>query len=239
VLFPDPQGDAMPTAMLANTAGGLVGGDRIEIDAAVGPGAALSLATQAAEKVYRSAGPEVRIATSLRVADAAWIEWLPNETILFEGARLRRRLEIDLAETASCLAVEMLVFGRIARGERLTAGAVCDEWRFTRGRRLIWADTLRLDGDIAAILDHPACFAGAASLATLVYAGPGAAGRIDDIRVLLGEVSPFAATCVNGLALLRALGPPQSLRVELTRIAPLLRATLGGWPARMPVSWTV
>lgn len=239
-LFPQPHGDTMPVAVLANTAGGLVGGDRIDTEVSVGTGAALCVTTQAAEKVYRSAGADVAMRTALRAEDAAWIEWLPNETILFERARLRRRIDIDLADGASCLAVEMLVFGRIARGERYTAGMVHDLWRIRRGGRLIWADALRLQGDIAAILDHPACFRGAAALATIVCAVPDAAKRIDAVRAMLGDSSPVAATCVNGLVLLRGLAPsPQLLRAELSRIVPILRAELGGWPARMPVSWAM
>jgi urease accessory protein len=240
VLFPDQQGDRMPSAVLANTAGGLVGGDRIEVDASAGAGAALCVTTQAAEKVYRSAGENVDITTTLRALDGAWIEWLPNETILFERARLRRRIEIELAESAASLAVEMQVFGRIARGERLTTGLLHDSWRIRRCGRLVWADALRIDGDIAAILDRPACFGGAAALATIVCAVPNAARWIDPIRAMLGATSPLAATCVNGLVLLRGLArEPQSLRAELFRIVPMLRAELGGWPARMPVSWAM
>src|SRR5205823_12191561 len=102
----------------------------------------------------------------------AWLEYLPPETILFDGARLRRETRIDLAPGAGFLGGGILVFGRRARGERLTHGLINERCEIWRGGALIWGDALHLDGDIAATIADPACFAGAAACATLVLAPP-------------------------------------------------------------------
>jgi urease accessory protein len=161
VLFPDPLDDPMPAAVLINTAGGLVGGDAITVRAGVGARAAARLTSQAAERVYRSAGATTSVEAKLVVARDAWLEWLPNETILFDAARLERKLTIVLAPGARCLAAELTVFGRRARGERFARGLLHDRWEIRRHGRLVWTDALRLAGDVAATIDHPACFDGA------------------------------------------------------------------------------
>ncbi|MEK7244854.1 MAG: urease accessory protein UreD, partial [Pseudomonadota bacterium] len=156
VLFPTPEDPAIPVAVLVTTSGGLVGGDRLAIAATVGDGAAAIVTGQAAEKVYRSIGPDCRVDVDLTVGAGAWMEWLPHETILFEGARLRRRIVADVAPRGRLMAAELLVFGRTARGERLTHGLARDAWQIRRQGRLVWADALHLDGDLASALADPA-----------------------------------------------------------------------------------
>ena len=167
-LLPRPGGPA-PEVVLINTAGGVTGGDRIDWRLAAGAGAALVATTQAAERVYRSAGGAARIATRLTLGAGARLDWLPQETILFDGARLDRRLEVEMAADARLLALETLVLGRAAMGETVATGAVSDQWRIRRGGRLVHAEALRLDGDLAAAT------AGAATLGR--RAGAGDAGR--------------------------------------------------------------
>ena len=150
-LMPAVEPGAPFEAVLVNTSGGLVGGDRIESVIAIGADASAVLAGQAAEKVYRSTGADTVVETSLSVAGGAWLEWLPQETILFDGARLRRRLSIDLAPTARLLAAETVIFGRSARGERFSRGFVHDSWAIRRNGRLAWMDAVRLDGDVEAL----------------------------------------------------------------------------------------
>ncbi len=103
--------------MLINTAGGLTGGDRMTSEAIVGDGCSAIVTTQACEKIYRSSGGSARITTSVAVGENAWLDWLPQETILFDGARLSRRLDADIAPGATLLLVEATIFGRSARGE--------------------------------------------------------------------------------------------------------------------------
>jgi len=148
VRFPNASGSALE-AMIVNTAGGIAGGDRHDLDIGVGEGATLGVTTAAAEKVYRALGPGAEIAVKLAVSAGARLTWLPQETILFDRARLTRRIEVELAPDATLLMSEAVVFGRSAMGEAVTEGAFTDRWRVRRDGRLVFAETVRLDGAIA------------------------------------------------------------------------------------------
>ena len=165
--LPAPGGSA-PEVVLINTAGGVTGGDRIDWRLEAGPGAALVATTQAAERVYRSAGGAARIETRLTLGPGARLDWLPQETILFDGGRLDRSLEVEMAADARLLALETLVLGRAAQRRDGAAGAVSDQWRIRRGGRLVHAEALRLDGDVARATAGAATLGGARALATLV-----------------------------------------------------------------------
>jgi urease accessory protein len=154
VRFPSPEGEGL-SAVFVNTAGGVAGGDRFDIEIAAGEGARLTLTTAAAEKVYRATGEPAELNIALKVADGAHLSWLPQETILYDRARMSRRIDIDLAEGASLLLCEIAVFGRAAMGERMERGAFVDRWRMRRGGRLVFAETVRLEGDIGAKLKRP------------------------------------------------------------------------------------
>src|SRR3954470_11141482 len=145
VRFPSPEGQGL-SAVFVNTAGGIAGGDRFEVDIAGGEGSRLTVTTAAAEKIYRSHGPAAQIDIVLKAAAGAHLAWLPQETILFDQARISRRIDIDLAETASLLLCEIVVFGRAAMGEKMLSGSFVDRWRLRRGGRLVFAETVRLDG---------------------------------------------------------------------------------------------
>ena len=241
LLFPTPASGDPPTAVVVTTSGGLVGGDRLEIAATVGAGASALVTAQAAEKVYRSAGADVRVDVRLAVEDGGWLEWLPQETILFDAARLRRTTLVEVNGTGRLLAGELLVFGRIARGERFAQGLARDAWEVRRDGRLVWADALHLDGDVAALLDHPAGFAGATAYGTIVYVGRDAAGRLDAARALLEEVAPHAgATVLGEVLVIRLLGrDAQRLRGDFGRVWAGLRKVLNDLPERLPRLWHV
>ncbi|HZH46607.1 MAG TPA: urease accessory protein UreD, partial [Roseococcus sp.] len=170
LLLPDPEPDECSIAALLNTGGGLAGGDHVHVALRLDPQARLTLATAAAEKVYRSLGPATRVEVTLDAGAGAALEWIPQETILFDGASLDRRTEITLAGDARLLAVESLVFGRAARGEVIGRLALRDAWRLRVEGRLLWADALRLD---ASALSAALRFGGAGAHATLLCAGPG------------------------------------------------------------------
>lgn len=182
--FPRSHG-AMPEAILVNTAGGIACGDRFELSVALEADASLVVSTTAAEKIYRSDGPVSRIDNRLDLGTGARLDWLPQETILYDGSRLRRRFEADLATDARLLVVEIVAFGRTARGERLAEGLFEDVWRIRRGGRLIYADSLRLDGAVANQLRRPAIGGGAGACATILDASPAAESRLDEARALL------------------------------------------------------
>src|SRR6202790_1380575 len=131
VRLPAPEADGM-SAVFVNTAGGVAGGDRFDIDIATGEGSRLTVTTAAAEKVYRAEGPAARLTIALKAQARSHLSWLPQETILFDRARVWRRIDIDLAESASLLLCEIVVFGRAAMGERMQPGEFVAHWRFGR-----------------------------------------------------------------------------------------------------------
>ena len=241
VLFPRaPPGDS-PHAVLVTTSGGLVGGDRLEVEIEAGPDAGALVTTQAAEKVYRSTGATAHVTVALRADAGAWLEWCPQETILFDRARLRRHTTLQLAPGARVLAGDILVFGRRAHGEQLRAGSLRDLWQVRSGDRLVWADALRLDGDIGAQLAAPFGFAGAGAYASLVYAGADAAAWRDPLRELVGGGDAgqrAGVTCLPGLLLARWLGKDAArLRAGFSRAWIGLRHAAAGLPATAPVTW--
>jgi urease accessory protein len=202
VRFPSPEADGL-SAVFVNTAGGIAGGDRFDIDIAAGEGARLTVTTAAAEKVYRAQGPAAQVNIALKAADGAHLAWLPQETILFDRARVLRRIEIDLAEAASLLLCEIVVFGRAAMGERMLNGEFVDRWRVRRGGRLVFAETVRLDGEIGKKLSRSAVAGGGVAIGTALIV-PGDAVLVERIRELSesfgGEVGISAW---NGFAMAR------------------------------------
>ena len=132
--------------MLINTGGGMAGGDRMSIAVGIAEGARAVLTTQAAEKLYRSDGPETEIAVDIALGPGSRLDWLPQEQILFDGARLRRRLDVELAASAALTLVESVVFGRVAMGEVAESGSFRDRWRIRRDGRLVFAEDVRLEG---------------------------------------------------------------------------------------------
>ena len=223
--FPRAHGGT-PEAILVNTAGGIACGDDFSVALELAAGAGLVLTTTAAEKVYRSDGPVSAIANRVDLGPGARLAWLPQETILFDRARLRRRFEADLAPDAGLLVFEAVAFGRAARGERVEAGLFEDVWRIRRGGRLVYADSLRLDGPIAARLARPAIGGGAGACATLLDLSPGAEARLDEVRVLLAECGApdggrveAGASAWNGHLAIRLLaadlGPLRALAARL------------------------
>src|SRR5207247_553365 len=155
-------------AVLINTAGGIAGGDRFNLDIAAGQGTRLVVTTAAAEKVYRTLGPDSRIGVKLDVAAGAGLAWLPQETILFDRARLSRTIDVSLAPDARLLLAEAMVFGRSGMGEVVEQGTLADRWRIRRGGKLIYAESVRLDGAIAARLAEPAVAKGGVAVATVL-----------------------------------------------------------------------
>ena len=217
-------------AVIINTGGGMAGGDHALIEMAAGPGAHALVATQAAEKVYRADGAPTHVDVRLEVGAGASLVWAPQETLMFEGADLRRRLEADVAEDASLLIVESAVFGRLAHGETHVDAAFRDDWRIRRAGRLVFADIVRLE-HAAAMLDRPALGGGARAVATLLLVAPDSAARLDALRALFeaereaeGPWLEAGASALDGFLVARLLSPaPHRLRAALTAAMALLR----------------
>jgi urease accessory protein len=241
-LFPTPSfGDCMQ-AGLVTTSGGLVGGDRLAIDIKTQAGARVAISPTSAEKVYRSTGGASEIDVALRAESGSWLEWLPQETILFNESRMKRVTRVEADGEARVFAGEMLVFGRIGRGERLTRGLVRECWEVWRDGRLSWADNLHLDGDIGETIAHPAGFEGATAAATAIYIAPDAEKRLGDARDALEEADGLksGATVVNGVLVARFIGrDARTLRGAFGKFWATFRHRVAGLPASLPRLWHV
>jgi urease accessory protein len=228
VRFPSPEAEGL-SAVFVNTAGGVAGGDRFDIDITAGEGTRLAVTTAAAEKIYRAAGPAARIDIALKAAAGAHLAWLPQETILFDRARMLRSIDIDLAASASLLLCEIVVFGRSAMGERMLQGEFVDRWRVRRGGRLVFAETIRLDGDIGAKLARPAIAKGGVAIGTALIV-PGDEALVERIRELAnsfgGEVGISAW---NGFAMARFCAQ-DAARLRADMMAVLGRASGAALP---------
>jgi len=217
VRFPNSTEGGALDAVIVNTAGGMTGGDRFDIEVSVGEGARLTVTSAAAEKIYRSLGADAEIGVRLTVCRHGSLAWLPQETILFDQVRLRRAFEIDLSSDAHLLMAEASIFGRSAMGETVETGYFFDKRRVRLDGRLVFAETVRLDGDIARKLDKRAVAQGGAAIASVIKV-PGNDDDVARLRALqqdfTGEVG---ASAWNGLAVARFIATDgAALRHDMT-----------------------
>lgn len=227
VRFPNGQSQAALDAVIVNTAGGMTGGDRFTIDIQVGAGATLTVTTAAAEKIYRSLGPDTEIAIKLDVAPGGTLKWLPQETIVFDGVRLRRAIDVDLARDTNLLLAEACVFGRSAMGEVVTDGSIFDRWRVRAGGAFVLAETLRLDDKIAQRLAQRATAAESVAVASVIKI-PGSDDDAAAVRTLQEQfVGEVGVSAWNGLAMARLVAADgAALRRDLVAVL----TALGGAP---------
>jgi urease accessory protein len=227
-------------AVLINTSGGVADGDRLEQAITVTDGASLTVTTQAAEKIYRARSREpATIDSRLRLGPRSELHWLPQETILFDRARLRRSLEIETDSSATLLAVESVVLGRAAHGERVTEGLLEDRWDIRSDGRLVWADRFRLTGDIAGLTRRPAVMDGAGAIATILYVGPEAARWLEPVRGWLALLSSRGSVTRRGeLLAIRLMAPTgDRLRASVAHLLIRWRSGLAGRPVPLPRVW--
>jgi urease accessory protein len=238
VLFPKPEPGEPPQAVLITTSGGVTDGDSLKMAIEVGPGASAVATTQAAEKIYRAAkgGGHCAIDVAVRVAEGASLEWLPQETIVFQGARLKRRTVAEVEPGGALLACEMVVLGRAASGERFQSGLLLDSWSVRRPARsqtarLAWTDTLKVEGETP----DGAGFGAANALATVIGVWDDPQPQFEKARALLeaaGEVRA-GVTVVNGVMVARLLGEATAVRSATIRLLTDFRGR------RLPRVWHV
>jgi urease accessory protein len=224
--FPNATGEALET-VIVNTGGGMTGGDRFAIDIALGEGTSLIAGTAAAEKIYRSNGPDAEMNVTLSLGEGARLSWLPQETILFDRARLSRRIDVDLADGASLLMAEAVVFGRAAMGEAMSQGFFADRWRVRHAARLVFADSARLDGAIAEKLGESASASGGIAIATVLTA-PGSDATLAAVRALDGQFAgAVGISAWNGIAVARLCAKDgAALRRDLISVLAALGSTV-------------
>ena len=223
--LPRPQNPAIAEAVTLNISGGVAGGDTLSTCIEIGPHARLSIASQAAERIYRALAEPARITTRITVQAGATAEYLPQETIFFDGFALTRSLDIHLDETANFLGLESYIFGRRAMGETVASGFLRDRITLNRHNKPILQDMTRLDGDISAKLSRRATAGGATAMATLILAGPGASTHLPALRAALAGAQA-GASAFEGIILARLLAPDSfSLKKSLRAALAAIRGT--------------
>jgi urease accessory protein len=240
VMFPTTGSGAVEEAVFVNAAGGIAGGDRLESAVTALAGASIAVTSQAAEKVYRALSEPARVATKLRACEAAKLAWLPQETIVFNRARLSRETEIELCSGAELLALEWLVLGRAAHGEEMIGGHITDRWLVKKDGRPIWADNFRATDETFPHLHRKALLSNCKAIATLIYFGPHLDKRLEFLRDIAPSLAcDCAATSVGGLIIVRFAAKVSSdLRLALRGFLQQFSQELGRGPFRVPKMWS-
>lgn len=226
--------DGTMEAVLINTAGGLTGGDRILWELEARAGTRLTATTQACERAYKAQASTATVETRIAVGADARVDWLPQETILFDQSALSRRLEVDLAEDATFLAVEPVLLGRKAMGERVETGLFRDRWRIRRAGLLIHAEETALAGGVAALTAEAAMLAGACAFATVLFCGHAAETHVEPLRSLLADGEGGVSQWQDKLVLRLVAIDGFALRKKLVPIISHLRGGAG-----VPKVWTL
>jgi len=199
-----PEGEALCHAIVVHPPGGIAGGDELRIDARVCAGAAALLTTPGAAKWYRSNGPLARQAVALDVQGS--LEWLPQEAIVFDGARAESSLEADLDADARFLGWDIVCLGRTGSGEAFTRGSYRTRIGIRRQGRPLWVERGRIDGG-SALLASPAGLGGHPVFGTLFACAPGLGrDQLNAVRAVEPESGHGAATLLPGILLGRYLG---------------------------------
>jgi len=234
-----PEGETVCHAIVLHPPAGIVGGDALDIAVDVAAGAHALLTTPGAGKWYRSGGPGASLAQTITVADGALCEWLPQETLIFDGAKGTQTTEIELAVQAHFIGLEMLCFGRTAAGERFVRGDFAMRTRIRRGGQTVWLERGRVAGS-SPLLDSPIGLAGQPVAGTMWVAGP----QVDEAlrnacRAIAPEVGTGGVTLLpGGVLLARWLGPAcEPGRAWFARLWAVVRPLLGGREAVIPRIW--
>lgn len=220
-------------AIVINTAGGLTGGDELEWEIEAAEDARLVVSTQACERIYKSTGADAQIRTKIKIADGAHVDWLPQETLLFEQSKLDRQMFVELSGNASFTGVESILMGREAMGEAARTAMLSDNWRIKREGKLIHAEANRLS---AADLerDSLSLLAGNNAFATVVHISQNAQDKVAGIRAGIPDDAKVAVSAIGERLIVRLLAPSG---LALRRLITPIIAQLSG-AGTIPRVWT-
>ena len=240
IMFPRGRASAIEEVVFVNTSGGIAGGDRLEYGVTALADASIAVTSQAAEKVYRALNEPARISTKLKACEAAKLAWLPQETILFNRARLSRETEIELVSGAELLVLEWLVLGRAAHGEEVIGGHINDSWRVRRDGRLIWADSFRAQDETFPHLRRKALLSNCNAIGTLIHFGPDLDRRLEFVRDIASSLDCHcAATSVGGLIVVRVAAEMAfDLKLALCSFLQQFSDEFGPGPFAVPKMWS-
>jgi len=234
-----PEGEAVCHAIVLHPPAGIAGGDELRIGVEVEAGAQALLTTPGAGKWYRSDGRLARQDIEIKVSPGGTAEWLPQETIVFDGAQAAMRTDVQLGAGARYLGWEILCLGRSASGERFGRGSLQLSTRIAREGRLLWAEQGALEGG-SPWLQSAAGFAGRTVSATLLAAGaPVDAALIAACRAIETEADVrCGVTALPDLVVARWLGDSgEAARDWLEGIWQRLRPAFIGREAQRPRIW--
>ncbi|ACB96867.1 urease accessory protein UreD [Beijerinckia indica] len=212
--------------MIVNSAGGIAGGDHLRLAIEAEEQSELVIATPAAEKIYRARDKAAMLDLSLVLAPETKLAFLPQETILFDGAALSRRLDVTMANDASLLLVETLVLGRLAHGESAISCDFRDSWRIRRGGRLVFAEESRIEGPLNRTFDQPSLGHGRRAMAFLLAVAPDAEARLESLRARL---APFEPACPHGVSAWNGMLVARLMAASPEVLRCALLAGLGLW----------
>jgi len=240
IMCPTIGDGAVREAVVVNAAGGIAGGDRLEIEVTALGDALVTVTSQAAEKIYRSLDQPAQVVTKLKACDTAKLAWLPQETIIFNSARIQRQTEIDLCAGAELMALEWLVLGRTAHGEEVVRGHIRDRWLVRRDGRLVWADSFLVAEEAFPHLRRKALLSGYKAIGTLLYFGPHLDRRLEMLREAAQSLACSSeATMVSGLIVVRLASETSSeLRIALICLLRHFDRDGDGSPFRVPKMWS-
>ncbi|WP_066703983.1 urease accessory protein UreD [Celeribacter ethanolicus] len=219
---------AVPEVVFLNTSGGLTAGDRLDYRLEVEGDGALIGTTQTAERAYASVagGADAEVSVSLHAGAGARLDWLPQETILFETARLTRRTTAQIAGDARFLFSEMVVLGRAAMGETIETLHLSDRREIHRAGRPEFIEPLEIDAGLLALRDNPALLSGARAIATVGLFAPGAEALADLVKPIQHEGVTAGVSGWNGKLVIRAMAPDgYPLRRYVAQVLKTIRQT--------------
>jgi urease accessory protein len=240
LLLPKVDDHPYREVVIINSSGGIAGGDRLEIEVVALNRASVSVTTQAAEKIYRALDRPARILTKLKASESAKLAWLPQETIVFDGARIARQTEIDLCSGAEIIALEWLVLGRIESGEEVRGGYILDSWRIKLDGRLVWVDGFFVADETFAHLHRKALLSRWKAIGTLIYFGPRLDARLETLREIAASLDcQCAATIVGAIIIVRvAAAASADLKRGLRSLLDRFSLELVPGPFGVPKMWS-
>ena len=232
--FPRVTASGMLETVIVNTGGGVAGGDRLNFEVEASAGTNVTVTSQAAEKIYRSSGRDAEIAVRLLAGDGARLTWAPQESILFNRARVSRTIDAEVTRDATLTICESVVFGRTAMGEQVSSGILKDRWRVRRDGHLVFADAVTLDGAIDRMLARPAIANGAIAAGTIVQMSPDCETKLDGVRAALAiEGVEAGASAFDGMIVVRVLAQ------DCIGLRAAILATLSALGANPPRAFTL
>ncbi len=205
----------VPEAVLINTSGGITGGDKLNIGVELKERAQATVTTQTAERIYKASHGFGKIKVQLDLNQDASLDWLPQETILFDKSAVKREITVNMHKTSKLFMVESIILGRVAMGEALTNNCFLDHWRIVQENKILYAESLKLSNandllGITTLGENKA-------LATLLYVAPNAEEKLQHMRALLKQCDLISAASAWGGKLVTRLitDSPQRLREAL------------------------